>query len=276
MAEKHRLYLTSLPCNFRCDRWHGQRMTTSDGSPPELPAGSQHGLGRLIHGAEQVERRVLPSWLQPSSPESRVPLMIAILAAVAFQLAIPDKYGVRPRWLIPTLELVLFAVLTTLNPIRLTRSTRWGKYASLALVAAITIDNGFSAVFLDHAILTGKASGDATGLLASGAAIFLTNIVAFGIWYWELDRGGPFARSAATNPYPDFQFPQMDNPKLAPPDWAPRFVDYLYVSFTNALAFSPTDTMPLSRWAKALMAIQSAVAVSTTALVIARAVNVLK
>jgi hypothetical protein len=251
-------------------------MTRSDDSRSESPVESEHGFGRLVHDAEQIERRVVPGWLQPTSPESRLPLMIAILAAVAFQLAIPDKYGVRPRWLIPTLELVLFAVLTALNPIRLTRPTRLGKYASLALVAAITIDNGLSAGLLDHAILTGKASNDATGLLASGGAIFLTNIVAFGIWYWELDRGGPFARVAANDPYPDFLFPQMDNPKLAPPDWAPRFIDYLYVSFTNAFAFSPTDTMPLSRWAKTLMAVQSAIAVSTTALVIARAVNVLK
>ncbi len=132
-----------------------------------------------------------------------------------------------------------------------------------------------SAFLLDHDILTGQASRDPSGLLSSGSAIYLTNIVAFGVWYWELDRGGAIARSVASTPYPDFVFPQMTSPELAPPHWHPQFLDYLYVSFTNVVAFSPTDTMPMSRWAKAMMAAQSIVAFSTVALVIARAVNVL-
>jgi hypothetical protein len=167
-------------------------------------------------------------------------------------------------------------VLTAINPIRLTRSTMVGRYASYAAVAAITIDNAISAGLLAHDILSSRASGDALGLLGSGAAIYLTNIIAFGVWYWELDRGGPFARAEARRTYPDFLFPQMSSPELAPPNWRPEFPDYLYVSFTNVMAFSPTDTMPLSRWAKGLMGVQSAVALSTVALVIARAVNVIK
>jgi hypothetical protein len=99
--------------------------------------------------------------------------------------------------------------------------------------------------------------------------------VAFALWYWEFDRGGPFARAAGERPHPDFLFPQMATPEVTHPDWEPYFVDYLYVSFTNATAFSPTDTMPMSRWAKGLMAVQSAVALSTVALVVARAVNIL-
>jgi hypothetical protein len=235
----------------------------------------QHGrLGREVH---QLEERFLPAWCRPGHPENRLPVALAVAAAVALQLAIPTKYGLPPRWVIPTLEVVLLGVLTAINPIRLERVTVIGKYASFVLVAAITIDNGFSAGLLDHDILTTPStSGDAIGLLASGAAIYLTNIIAFGVWYWELDRGGPFARMAATSPYPDFLFPQMASPNLAPPNWRPQFLDYLYVSFTNVMAFSPTDTMPLSRWAKSLMALQSAIALSTVALVIARAVNVLK
>ena len=124
-------------------------------------------------------------------------------------------------------------------------------------------------------------SNDAALLLGSGAAIFVTNIIAFGIWYWELDRGGPFARRDGTKPYPDFLFPQMDpdTAKLAKPQGfdgsVMSFVDYLYVSITNVVAFSPTDTMPLSRWAKMMMTVQSMVALTTVGLVIARAVNVL-
>lgn len=252
-------------------------MDSDDLRRPEPPgAPNPGGLGeRLRADVEELESRVLPGWLRPGLAENRIPLIAAILAAVALQLAIPAKYGLHPRWLLPALELVLLAALTAINPVRLTRSTTTGRYASIALVVAITVDNAFSAGLLDYDILTSKASGDAVKLLASGVAIYLTNIVAFGIWYWELDRGGPFARRDVRTPYPDFMFPQMANPELAPPHWSPQFLDYLYVSLTNVVAFSPTDTLPLSRWAKTLMAGQSIISVTTTALVIARAVNVL-
>jgi hypothetical protein len=145
------------------------------------------------------------------------------------------------------------------------------------LLGAITVDNTLSAVVLNARIISGEVSNDAALLLGSGAAIFVTNIIAFGIWYWELDRGGPFARRSGARPYPDFLFPQMDpdTAKLAKPGWRPTFIDYLYVSFTNVLAFSPTDTMPLARWAKMMMTVQAMVALTTAGLVIARAVNVL-
>jgi uncharacterized membrane protein len=110
----------------------------------------------------------------------------------------------------------------------------------------------------------------------TGAAIWLTNVIVFALWYWEFDRGGPVARALARKPLPDFQFVQMQSPELAHPDWEPAFMDYLYLSFTNATAFSPTDVLPLSRWAKATMLLQSAISLVTVALVIARAVNVLK
>ena len=170
----------------------------------------------------------------------------------------------------------LLVSLTVLNPLRTTRYTPFGRYLSLSLVAIISLDNGFSAALLDFKLIHGTAGGQAVPLLTSAAAVYLTNVIAFGIWYWELDRGGPFERAAASNPYPDFLFPQMTQHQLAPKHWEPRFGDYLYVSFTNAVAFSPTDTMPLTRWAKSPMAVQSAVALSTTALVIAWAVNILK
>jgi hypothetical protein len=230
----------------------------------------------LGHEAHELEERLAPRWMRPGEPENRLPVVAAITVAVVLQAALPDRYGLHPRWLIPALELVLLVVLTAINPIRLTRATTFGKYLSMLVVAAITVDNAVSAGLLDHDILTTKASGDAIGLLGSGAAIYVTNIIAFGVWFWELDRGGPFARSAGTSPYPDFLFPQMSSPDLAAPHWRPRFLDYLYVSFTNVMAFSPTDTMPMSRWAKVLMAIESMIALSTIALVIARAVNVLK
>lgn len=241
----------------------------------EQPEPARDGF---IHRAEQFAEEAeewVPSWLRPGDPESRLPVLFALIAAIMLQLAVPAGYTLAPRWPLITLEVLLVAVLVVLNPVRLTRSTRLGKYTIWVLLAAITIDNAGSAVLLNYSILTGEVSKNAPLLLGSGAAIFLTNIIAFGIWYWELDRGGPFARRDAEHTHPDFMFPQMVNPSVARPDWAPRFLDYLYVSVTNVMAFSPTDTMPLARWAKVMMTVQAFVAVSTIALVIARAVNVL-
>jgi len=228
---------------------------------------------RLASGAEHR----IPSWLRPGDPESRLPVLFALIAVIGLQLGIPKSYTVVPRWPLIGLELLLLAVLTWLNPLRLTNATRLGRSATLVLLAAITLDNTLSAALLDIRILSGEVSNKAAVLLGSGGAIFVTNIIVFGIWYWELDRGGPFARRAGEQPYPDFMFPQMDpdTAKLVKPGWRPTFLDYLYVSLTNAMAFSPTDTMPLARWAKGMMAVQSLVAVTTIALVIARAVNVL-
>ncbi len=243
-------------------------------------AGNESGAPGPGRAAERdVEHfaveRVLPAWRRVTGTESRWPVLIAIVLVVVLQLRLAPELGIRPRWLLPGLEMALGAVLLALNPVRLTRSTRVGRWASLLLVAAVTADNVTSAVLLGSRIVTGRSGSDAVSLLANAAAIYLTNIIAFGIWYWELDRGGPFARAAGTAAHPDFLFPQMSTPGIDA-DWEPTFVDYLYVSFTNATAFSPTDTMPLARWAKLLMGVQAAVALATTALVVARAVNILK
>jgi hypothetical protein len=229
----------------------------------------------MRHGV-RFESERLPAWLRPTGPENRLPVAASIVVAIALQFWLSDRYGLHPRWLLPLLEVALLGMLTAINPVRLSRRTRIGRCLTMALAGAITLDNLLSAFVLDYSIVTGKTGNDAIGLLSAGAAIYLTNIIVFGIWYWELDRGGPFNRAAGTDPHPDFLFPQMTTPELSSEHWEPRFLDYLYTSFTNVMAFSPTDTMPLSRWAKSLMALQSAIALSTTALVLARAVNILK
>jgi hypothetical protein len=249
-------------------------------SPPDHIPPDHITTGQIVKRAQLMAADAghhIPSWLRPGDPESRLPVLFALIAAIALQLAIPKHLTAVPRWPLIGLEVLLVAVLSWLNPIRLNRSTRVGKYATFLLLAAITLDNTLSAVLLDIRILSGVVSNKPAILLGSGAAIIVTNIIVFGIWYWELDRGGPFARGAGHHPYPDFLFPQMDpeTSKLVKPGWRPTFLDYLYVSLTNAMAFSPTDTMPLARWAKGMMGVQSLVAVSTIALVIARAVNVL-
>jgi hypothetical protein len=231
---------------------------------------------RAVPEWQLLENQVVPGWLRPSAGESRISVAIAILVAAVLQLTLSSRFTLfHPSWLLPGLELVLLATLTVMNPLRLARRARAGRYVALTLVAVISADNGISAGLLDTKLILGTAGSKAAPMLAAAAAIYLTNVIAFGIWYWELDRGGPFARAAARSPYPDFLFPQMTQHHLARKDWRPRFADYLYVSFTNATAFSPTDTMPLTRWTKLLMALQSAIALSTTALVIARAVNIL-
>ncbi len=243
----------------------------------DVGSGDQGHSEAALAWLQRLEGRVVPAWLRPTRGENRIPVAVAIVVAAVLQYLLPHRFTlVHPRWLLPALELALLTTLTLINPVRLTRYTPAGRYISLLLVAIISVDNGVSAVLLDSKLIGGNAGDQAGPLLTSAAAIYLTNLIAFGIWYWEFDRGGPFARAAALNPYPDFLFPQMTQHHLARKDWEPQFADYLYVSFTNATAFSPTDTMPLTQWAKLLMAVQSAIALSTTALVIARAVNILK
>ena len=198
-------------------------------------------------------------------------------AAIALQLPVSGRLAlVQPTWLLPILEGLLALGLVIANPRRINRQSMVLRYASLTLIALISLANAWSAGRLIWEIVH-KHSGTSnpTTLFVTGGAIWLTNVIAFALWYWEFDRAGPVARAFARQPYPDFQFPQMTSPELAPPSWEPMFGDYFYLSFTNATAFSPTDVMPLSRWAKMLMLAQSAVSLLLAALVIARAVNIL-
>ena len=218
----------------------------------------------------------LAAWRRRTEGELRWPVATGIAVAILLQLALPEGLGLRPGWLLPVLEAVLLVGLVVANPDRLDRRHPALRYGSLALVGLVSLSNAVSAFLLvDELVHGGGAASDATALLLSGGAIYVTNVIAFALWYWDMDRGGPVARTYGEQQFPDFLFPQMTSPDLAPPDWEPLFVDYLYVSFTNATAFSPTDTMPMSRWAKALMALQSSVALLTAALVVARAVNVI-
>jgi uncharacterized membrane protein len=148
------------------------------------------------------------------------------------------------------------------------------RHLALTLISVVSLANVVSLALLVHYLLKGgRAGGHA--LVLSGVVLWVTNVLTFALWYWELDRGGPVARALEDHSRPDFLFTQMTDPQWAPDGWLPGFVDYLYVSFTNATAFSPTDTMPLSRRAKMLMAVQALAALLTIGLVVARAVNIL-
>jgi hypothetical protein len=227
-----------------------------------------------VHRAEGVR---VPAWLRPTRGESRWPVTLTIIAALGLQLVLPDRLGLQPRYLLPALEGALLIGLIVANPVRIERRSRVIAAASIAMTFLITVANAASGVLLIRAIVYSQPGTDeAISLLGSGAAIWLTNVIAFGLWYWEFDRGGPVRRAEGKSPYPDFLFPQMTDPRFAKPEWEPYFGDYLYLSFTNATAFSPTDVMPLARWAKLTMAAQSAVSLALVGLVLARAVNILK
>ncbi|WP_290864571.1 DUF1345 domain-containing protein [Hamadaea sp.] len=221
---------------------------------------------------------VLPAWLRPTRGEHRTPAALAVLVMIGLQLKVSHALDVRPGWLIPVIEGVLLLVLLLSNPGRVNRETRWLRWLGLSLVAAASLANAYAAGRLVYDIATkhDEVRGLSPGvLLLTGGAVWLTNVIVFGLWYWELDSGGPAARANARKDRPDFLFPQMTARDLAKPDWEPGFVDYFYVSFTNATAFSPTDTMPMSRWAKLTMMFESAVSVTVVALVVARAINIL-
>ena len=234
-----------------------------------------------IHRAEQIavgraEHMPIPAWMRTTPGERRWPVTLSVIAAIILQLLLPPHLtGPLPRALLPALEVALLIGLSIANPVRIERRGKPVRAASIVLILLITIANAASAVLLIHAIIRGKPVTAAGPLLASGASIWATNVIAFALWYWEFDRGGPVNRSLGIPQHPDLLFTQMAAPELSPPDWEPRFVDYLYLSFTNATAFSPTDVMPLVHWAKLTMLVQSAVSLSLGALVIARAVNIL-
>ena len=215
------------------------------------------------------------AWGVASRAEPRWPATLAVLVAIFLQLVLPSKVShyLGPHWLIPSLEGVLAVALLLANPWHANESRNLRPLA----VGLITFINAANLVALGELVSALLEGSHAAGrsLIYASVPIWLTNVIVFGLWYWELDRGGPRARLKADHPAPDFLFPQQGAPGAAP-GWTPTFLDYLYTSFTNATAFSPTDTMPLSRWAKMGMTVQATVSIVTVALVVARAVNILR
>src|SRR5271166_2163330 len=285
----------------RQDLAREERAESQDGQrdPPADSALILAGI-RALHGRlDELERRVtptehssqadrqrpgegsrpgsMPAWKRPTQGEARWQVTIAVAAAVALQFPLPGRLVLlRPAWLLPAVEGLLLLGLVMANPRHINRESRAIRLASLTLAALLSLANAWSVARLVTGLVQGTEGNAAGPLLVTGGVIWLTNVIVFALWYWEFDRGGPVARANATHIYPDFQFVQMASPQLAPPGWEPAFGDYLYLSFTNAAAFSPTDVMPLSRWAKMGMTVQAAISIVTVALVVARAVNILR
>ncbi|GAA2744379.1 hypothetical protein GCM10009868_21780 [Terrabacter aerolatus] len=206
------------------------------------------------------------------------------MAAVVYS-ALPESLLVGPRLAIPAVELVLLAALLVTNPRRLVRQTRWSRGISIALACLVIVANLVALAMLVRALTSGKPGG--MPLLLAGMQVWLTNVIGFGLLFWEIDRGGPVARQTVARdrvPPADWRFSQDENQGAVlevsatsseRTNWRPQFVDYLYVSLTNSSAFSPTDTMPLTARAKSLMGLEATAALLTSLLVVARAIGAL-
>jgi uncharacterized membrane protein len=217
---------------------------------------------------------------------------VAIVGSAFLYADLPSRFVVGSaagafsvvRWLIPGLTvLLLAALLATLPGSRLVQSLGWHqhrvhltrRWLSLATIAVVSAANAVSIILLIHLLLNG-AHANASTLLRAAVHMWTVNVLLFALWYWQLDGGGPAARPTCKPEARDFLFAQQTEPSLLAGGWHPMFLDYLYVSYTNASAFSPTDTLPLSRWAKMLMLVQSAISLALAVMVVARAVNILK
>jgi uncharacterized membrane protein len=208
----------------------------------------------------------------------------AIVASAVLYADLPTRFIVGHgssgfalvRWLIPALTVLLLAALLITLPMDLTPGVHvTRRWLSLGTIGLVSVANAASIILLVHLLVNGAHANAAT-LLRAAVHMWVVNVLLFGLWYWQLDGGGPLARPTCAHHDRDFLFPQQTEPVLQKGNWRPLFLDYLYVSFTNAAAFSPTDTMPLSRWAKMIMLVQSAISLSLAVMVVARAVNILK
>jgi uncharacterized membrane protein len=197
-----------------------------------------------------------------------------VLAAIAIQLLLPERVTAGPNWLLPTLEGVLLIGLTLATPRQLEHEHMLRRRAAVGLTAFVSGANITSLALLTHQLLHRRVTSGRE-LIVAGMLIWLTNVAIFGLWYWEVDRGGPGRRAAGHDGPPDFLFVQMTDDSIHPLDWRPQFIDYLYLSLTNAAAFSPTDTLPLSAGAKSMMGLQSLVSLVAVGLIVSRAVNIL-
>jgi uncharacterized membrane protein len=209
--------------------------------------------------------------------EKRWPMAVTLVVAIALPLLLPPKFSLGPRWVFPVLEALLLLTLTVADPGRIDRRSAAIRTLSLVLVAILVAGAATVTAHLVVDLIRGGPETNSPGqLLRVGSIAWLYVIIAFSFLYWELDGGGPEARFRAQPEFPDLAFPEHLNPQIARSNWRPEFFDYLYLAFTDATAFSPTDVMPVARWAKAAMAVQATACLVVLGLVIARAVNILK
>jgi uncharacterized membrane protein len=215
-----------------------------------------------------------PVFLEPRWPIVAT-LGFFITISIVLRIAVPDRSSLGPVWLVPAVEVGLVLVLLAADPARVSGHRRRLRRLAIGLVSLLACAALASTVQLIVDLVEGtKVTNSASALLASGALIWLGNVLVFSLFYWLLDSGGPLARYRGDHPYPDFAFTQHMSPELSPPGWRTQYADYLILALTTSTAFSPTDVMPMARWAKLTMSLQALIALTVVGLVIARAVNV--
>jgi hypothetical protein len=223
--------------------------------------------------------------LREAENETRLEAAPAVAAVIALQVALAVTSALEGwttwhfgwwMWLVAVpAEGAFFLLSTWHRPHRALVELGIRRQVGIALLALASAANALLVLGVIASLVSGRETSGAH-LLLKGGTVWLTNVVLFGLWFWLFDRGGPVSRLQDNPPPPDFQFPQMENPQLAAPGWRSHFLDYMYVSFTNSIAFSPTDAMPLSRWAKLSMMFEAALSAMVVLLVAARAVNIFK
>ena len=207
-------------------------------------------------------------------PEPRWPASLALVVCATLYVLLSNSLVVGPRWLLPIL-IVLPLIPLSLTWHRRPDSAPWVRYLAISLVALTSFANVVSLILLiNRVFFSSHVLG--RGLLFSAASIWATNVIVFGLWFWELDRGGPHIRAGGDARKPDLQFPQMAAPQHASSDWHPRFFDYLYTSFANGTSFAPADAMPLTGSMKALFGAEALISFITIAIVAGEAVNILR
>ena len=210
--------------------------------------------------------------------ERRWPMAAAVLLAGGLRVFLPAQLRLddaRPLFVVVLAALIIALIVG--DPGRIDRQATWLRVLTGVLIGVITFVNGGSSVRLVYAIIAKEHfTNNPNTLLVSGGVIWLTNMIAFGLWYWDLDRGGAAARALGTGTSPAFVFPEMSNPELVTDGWYPSFVDYLHLSYSTAMAFSPTDVSAIKPWAKLMMMAEETISLVVGILVIARAVNILQ
>ena len=205
-------------------------------------------------------------------------MALAVLAAGGLRAALPSQLrNGDARWAFIAVVVVLLGVLIIGDPGRIDRDSTWLRVMTVTLIGLISAVNAAAAIRLVAGIIDGAGfSTNANVLLASGGAIWLSNVITFGLWYWDLDRGGAAARARGSGHPPAFVFPEMTYSEYMAPGWYPKFLDYFHLSFTTAMAFSPTDVSAIRPWAKLMMMTEEVISLLVAILVVSRAVNILK
>lgn len=199
-----------------------------------------------------------------------------MVVAILLQVALPDAFSDFARYAIPTIEGLLLIALSFTTPRERVFKSLTRRVNALLLIGVVSVANGYALWAVADKLLKGGHIGNGRQLTLAAINLFLTNIIVFALWYWEMDGGGPGERQRIQRYEQDFLFQQHRHEEFKHPDWKPMFLDYLYTSSTNAMTFGPADTMPLSRRAKMLMLTQSSISLIVIALVAARAVSILQ